>query len=178
MNRSEFLWWVGRIRDIRRLVCAALILASLPGCLGYATYRSQFPSEMRQMGVAVFGNETLYTGLEFDLTRAVQEEMTRRIGAPLVAEGDARVMLSGRLVEFSPREALTVGRGDIVIDRQAVAAAAVLLKNADGKVLYENPRISASVTYRPAAGQGEAKAYRDVLTELARRIALAILDRW
>ncbi len=161
-----------------RLFFVLVLSGSLTGCLGYQSYHGQFPPELQGLSVPVFGNDTFYTGLELDLTRAVQEEMTRRQGTSLVGAGAARAILTGRLVQFSPREALTVGRGDDVVDRQAVATAEITVRTTDGTALCENRRVTAAVTYRPALGQSEEKARQDVLKELARRIAISLLDRW
>lgn len=156
----------------------ALALLGAAGCLGYRTYRAAFPPDMQSLAVGVFENDTLYNGVEFELTRALQEELARRRGAPLASIGEARAVVSGRLVAFSPREALTVDRQDAVIDRQVVAAAAVTVTSVDGAVLYENPQIVASATYRPEAGQSEEEARRRAIAELARRIVFGMLDRW
>ena len=160
-----------------RVMAVLFSSAVLSGCLGYTSYRGEFAAQLAGLSVEVFENKTLYSGLEFDLTRAVQEEVTRRTGAPLAERSAARVVLSGRLTQFSPREALTIGRGDTVLDRQAVAAASVTLRGADGQVLYESAGISASVTYS-ASGGSEEVARQDVMKELARRIVFALLDRW
>lgn len=162
----------------RRILAAAALAASLSGCLGYRSYFGKFPPELRSLAIPVFANDTFYTGLEMDLTRAVQEEMTRRQGRRLAEASEAVATLTGRLVQFSPREALTVGRGDDVVDRQAVASAEITVRTADGRALLENLRVTAAVTYRPALGQSEEQARRDVLGELARRIAISLLDRW
>ena len=161
-----------------RALCILVVSGRLAGCLGYQSYHGEFPPELRGLSVPIFANDTFYTSLELDLTRAVQEEMTRRQGSSLAGAGSSRATLTGRLVQFSPREALTVGQGNEVVDRQAVASAEITVRTADGTALCENRRVTASVTYRPALGQSEEKARRDVLKELARRIAISLLDRW
>lgn len=161
-----------------RVPLSVFLALATSGCLGYRSYHGEFPPELRGLSVPVFANDTFYTGLELDLTRAVQEEMTRRQGASLVGAGSARATLTGRLVQFSPREALTVGRGDDVVDRQVVATAEITVRGSDGKALCENLRVTAAVTYRPALGQSEEKARQDALKELSRRIAISLLDRW
>ena len=150
----------------------------LSGCFGYGSYYRKYQEELSGLSVTVFANDTLYKGVEFDVTRGVQDELGRRKGSPLAAAQDARLLLEGRVVEYSPREARRIDRGNTVTERQLVVAVAVKLKDRDGKILYENARIAAAADYQISSGGGELEAHRLALRELARQVALGILDRW
>lgn len=162
--------------------CAGIVLLLLlSGCLGYRGYRKQLPPELAGLSVSIFENRTQYPGVEIDVTRRVKEEFRRRLGSAVASHGGEASkgpVLSGALVEYAPREAIAVERGGGVSERQVVVGASVRIATAEGKVLFETPRIAASATYRTASGGGEARARREAIEELARRVALAVLDRW
>lgn len=179
-RRGERYGYNARVSDRPRLALFAAWLAAVSlgaGCAGYRPYGDAFAPELANLSVEVFANDTLYSGAEFDLTQAVQDELTRRRGQPLAAPDRAEAVLRGRLVYVSPREVLTAGRGDQILERQVTAVASVEVHDRFGKLLHADGGVSASISYRPAAGESEEFARRAAFRELARRIALGLLDR-
>jgi hypothetical protein len=88
------------------LAATALLLPSCEGgghftILGYTT-RPNYDCNIKTVRLPIFKNRTLYRGLEFDLTRAVQRTIEARTTFKVVAEDQpADTELTGTIITFS-----------------------------------------------------------------------------
>ena len=80
------------------LASLIVVAISLSGC-GY-TVGNNFPRDIKTVSVPIFENQTNRRGIEFQLTEAVQKEITKRSHFKLARGMDADTRLTGKIVGF------------------------------------------------------------------------------
>jgi len=117
------------------------------------------------MSVKLLKNRTAESGLETTVTNAVIDELTRRRQDLVVGTKQAEGILSGTINRLSTA---TVARSGTLsaLERKAVLSASFVLKDPDGKVLWQRGGISAEQAYVVE----ESKA----ATEMNKRLAIGL----
>ena len=164
------------VRNVGLGMAAFGAAAVLAGC-GYTTgYR--MPDGVQRMFVPIFANETfpLRREIEYDLTRAVKQELELRSDVQLVSENDADARLDGTVVSF--REApLTEGPLDVEQETSIDVTVQVrLVRISDDRVLFEGP-IHDHATFSIIRGQSVADARAEAIQEIAERL-VSELEAW
>ncbi len=151
------------------------ILALLPlvGACGYSFGVEQFGSGVRSVAIEVVQNRTLRQGFEVPLTRAIQRSIARHTdvrptSSPQHADAVLRVSLDDiqgnvHVRGFNPpvREGL--------LDFQLT----VQLVDRQGEVLRER-KVRDQAEFRTAIGESEDSATAEALSDLGRKIVLAL----
>ena len=165
--RSRAWVWISAV--------VALWLGCASGC-GY-TLGYRLPEGMRRVSVPQFANQTfpLRREIEFDLTRAVRQEIELRSDAVLATRSGADGILEGTVLSF--REGvLTEGALDTVQESSVQVQVRIVLRTPDGNVLLDEI-ISDDVSFSTAAGESLEDARREAIDEIAERI-VATLEAW
>lgn len=166
---------VSRRSWLRSALIGGLGLA-LPGC-GYTVGRSYSP-ELRTVSVPVFENATFRRGIEFQLTEAVQKEITRRTPYRLARGPQADTRLTGKIVDVR-KDVLGETAQDDPRELQVTYLVRVSwedLRNGQLLAQQEVPIAPADVPLvgqaemAPEVGQSLATATQDAVDRLARRI--------
>lgn len=163
-------------RSWLRGVFAGGIGALLPGC-GYMVGQSYSP-ELRTVSVPIFENVTFRRGIEFQLTEAVQKEITRRTPYRLARGAEADTRLTGKIVDVR-KDVLGETAQDDPRELQVTYMVRVSwedLRNGQILAQQEVPIAPADVPLvgqaemAPEVGQSLATATQDAVDRLARRI--------
>lgn len=176
------------VREILLRVCPLLILAAvlitrLSGC-GY-TVGSSFRPDIRTVAVPIFQNDTFRTGVEFQLTEAIQKELQRR-GLRIAEEPYADTRLTGRIVEV--RKDL-LGESAFDDARELQVAFAVVIQWEDLRTsqyltdqnILLPPEDTRFITYgrvAPEIGQSLATAKEEAMDRMARTIVNRMEMPW
>lgn len=148
----------------------------LPGC-GYMVGQSYSP-ELRTVSVPIFENVTFRRGIEFQLTEAVQKEITRRTPYRLARGAEADTRLTGKIVDVR-KDVLGETAQDDPRELQVTYMVRVSwedLRNGQILAQQEVPIAPADVPLvgqaemAPEVGQSLATATQDAVDRLARRI--------
>lgn len=166
-------------RAFRRLTACAVTAAcaALSAC-GYTT-KSLVPEQYRTIAVPVFANETKRHDVEWELTRAVVEEIQGRTHLRVVGEDDAPdLVLRGRLKDA---EETTLSRSDYQRLREGAyflsAEVDVTDRRTNGAVV-KNRVVTERESYVPAVGEDVRTSRAEASRALAERIVRTLESSW
>lgn len=160
----------------RILGVGLLLLVVTTGC-GY-TLGYRMPADIDDVCVPTFANKTfpLRREIEFDLTRAVRQELQLRSDVNIVSRSNSDALLEGTVLSFQ-ESVLTEGPHDAVQDASIVVRVHVrLIRTADGSVLFDDI-ISDQQSYSILRGESVDDARFKAILSLARRIVVD-LEVW
>jgi len=154
------------------------------GC-GY-TLGNNFSGQWRTVDVPIFANETFRRGIEFQLTEAVQKEITRRTPYRLATGNNADTRLTGRIVD-AKKDVL----GETAFDDPRELQVSLMVRVTwddlrTGQVLatHELPLqpidvpLAAQSEFAPEIGQSLATANQDAVQQMAKRIVNMMEMPW
>lgn len=152
------------------------ISLSLTGC-GY-TVGNNFSRDIQSVSVPIFDNKTNRRGLEFQLTEAVQKEITKRSPYRLAKGTQADTRLTGSIESFR-KDPLGETRFDDVRESQVSLMVKVQWEDLrSGQVLAQqeiplSPEaipMTSQAEFSPEVGQSLATALDDANKSMARKI--------
>jgi hypothetical protein len=170
---------------IPRLGVGLLILAcTIIGC-GY-TVGTDFRQDIKTVAIPIFENETNRRGIEFQLTEAVQKEVTKRSQFRLAKGLEADTRLTGKIVGFrkdvlgetaqdDPRE-LQISL--MVKVRWEDLRTGTLLAEQELPLSPDAIPMSIQAEFSPELGQSLATAMDDALHSMARKIVNLMETPW
>ncbi len=149
------------------LAFMVLALTLLSSC-GYTT-RSLLPAGVNNIAVDVFGNDTFYREIEFQLTREITAELNQRAPVRVTRRRNADAILTGRIVSVS-RPTLVESNRNLVSEQAVVVQALVELRSAKtGKVLISFQRANRA-EFIVERGESLETAFDEALRDLAEDI--------
>ena len=163
------------------LVFLAVLLSG--GC-GYHFTGSgaKLPAGVRSVAIPIFGNQTLQTGIETDLTGALVDRFVSARQLTLTTQNEADAVLSGTVKTFiiSPA-AVTLGTQTATEYRATLTIEATFKRQEDGQVLWKGEmsewRNYPVVPSDPAATEANKKdAIRQASVLLANRLYELLLE--
>lgn len=170
------------LNDWVRLAFCLLIFA--PGC-GY-TVGNNFTRDIKTVAVPIFENDTNRRGLQFQLTEAVQSEITKRTPYRLAKGLDADTRLTGRITSVK-KNVLGETRFDDPRELQMTMMVEVRWEDMrTGQVLAQQeiplspdaiPMTSQS-EMAPEVGQSLATAMDESMQQMARKIVQLMEIPW
>lgn len=124
------------MRELRRVVVAAIALAVASCGYHLAGHPTTVPTTARTISIRRFSNPTRAYGLEHTLQRKVEEEFRRR-GTLRVVDENGDVVLSGavRRVATVP---VAFNTTDEAVQYQSLIQVSIKLTERGGRVLYQN----------------------------------------
>lgn len=165
------------------LLSSCCLLSTLPGC-GY-TLAQSFNRDIKTVAVPIFENTTNRRGLEFQLTEAVQSEITKRTPYRLAKGLEADTRLTGKIVGFR-KDVLGETRYDDPRELQISMMVEVRWEDLrTGQLLAQQEiplspdaiPLSTQSEMAPEIGQSLATAMDDSLHSMARRI-VNLMEAW
>ncbi len=146
------------------LPAVCLILAGLSGC-GYKS--TAYVNESNTIAVPVFDNQTTYRENEFELTRAVHNQIKTRTPLQLVAKPEsADLLLKGEIIDYKKPVAIE-GKLDVVLASEVVMTVKVtLIDQKTGKTLVDK-QYSARGDVIPSRQGDEATARARIYEEIS-----------
>lgn len=166
------------------VVICGLLAVLLSGC-GYMVGQN-YSAQWRTIDVPIFENNTFRRGIEYQLTEAVQKEITRRTPYRLATGGDADTRLTGRIVDVR-KDVLGETRFDDPRELQISLLVRVTWEDRrTGQVLatQELPLqpvdvpLAAQTEFAPEVGHSLATGMNDAVNQMARRIVNMLEMPW
>ncbi len=154
------------------------------GC-GY-TVGKNFTRDIKTVAVPIFENRTNRRGIEFQLTEAIQNEITKRSPYRLAKGLDADTRLTGKIVSFR-KDVLGETRFDDPRELQLSLMVEVTWEDLrSGQVLAQqeiplNPEsipMTAQAEFSPEVGQSLATGLDDAFKQMARKIVNLMEIPW
>lgn len=164
---------------------AIAILSIAPSGCGY-TVNSDFRQDIKSVAIPYFENDTNRRGIEFQLTEAVQKEVTKRSQFRLAKGLDADTRLTGKIVGFRKDGLGETAQDDL---RELQISMMVKVRWEDlrtGQLLAEQEMpltpdqlsLSSQAEFAPELGQSLATAMDDGLRMTARKIVNLMETPW
>jgi outer membrane lipopolysaccharide assembly protein LptE/RlpB len=165
------------------VLCLAVLCAFTTGC-GYHTagHANLLPSDLRVIAVPAFINQTQTYKIEQMLTSAVVQEFDTRTKYHVVADSSsADATLHGTVLAASTTPLTydsSTGRASTVL---VVVSMSVVLTDAKGRVLYQNPSYVFREQYQVSQElstffEEDSPAFRRLSGEFARTLVSNILE--
>ena len=149
----------------RILIILVLFLA---GC-GY-TSRSLIEQNVRSIYVPIFDNETFRRGLEFNLTRAIKEEILYRTQLKIVDKRHADTILTGTIKEVQENVLIENPDAQVVESRVTVKVVIAWEDQRTGRFLMKKRAVSAAAEFIATRDEdvefGEIEAFSDLATKV------------
>ncbi|MCQ4573761.1 MAG: LPS assembly lipoprotein LptE [Candidatus Brocadiales bacterium] len=157
----------------RILIILVLFLA---GC-GY-TSRSLIEQNVRSIYVPIFDNETFRRGLEFNLTRAIKEEILYRTQLKIVDKRHADTILTGKIKEV--QENVLIENPDAVVVESRVTVTVVISweDQRTGRFLMNNRAVSAAAEFIATRDEDVEFGEIEAFTDLAAKVVNLMERNW
>ncbi len=158
-------------------VCLTVVTLLLSGC-GYST-GSLVSREYGSVYVPIWENHTFRRGLEFRLTRALQQEVERKTHLKLTTEDRADTKLSGEIVDFEQR-VVTEDLLDEPVEIQVKVVVSFRWEDLrTGETIVREARLAHTGEAIPGRGEtGEGQAAAEAFQDLAEQIVEKMESGW
>jgi hypothetical protein len=164
-------------RLLSRAALAAAAAFALAAC-GYTT-GSLVPDGYRTIAVPIFANETRRHDLEWEVTRAVVEEIQARTPLRVVDRDQSPdLTLSGVLRDVDESVSSRLARQRIRESDVFVSADVTITDRKSGKTLVEKQRVTEREAFVPELGEDVRTARQEAVRALAERIARTLESAW
>lgn len=149
-----------------------LLLMGLAGCYSFHSGRLPF----KTIGVPVAANATGDYRLPDLVTKSVLTAITRDGSVKQAEPENAEGVMAIEIKSYS-RDPLKYSAQEVISEYKLTITAAVSVKNNQGKVLWENPALSAWSTYLPDQEE-ESVGIGKVSDKLAEEIVRQAFENW
>ncbi|MCP4365086.1 MAG: LptE family protein [Planctomycetes bacterium] len=148
---------------------ALLIVASLLSGCGY-TSRSLLEQNVRSIYIKIFDNETFRRDLEFDLTKAIKEEILLRTRLKVVDKKHADSILFGSIETVTERVLIESPDAEVIESSVSTTVRFSWTDQRTGRAIIDKHKVAASaefiVTKNEDVGIGEQKAFVNVARKI------------
>jgi hypothetical protein len=166
------------------IICALLVPLACAGCgyhwsgdasgvePGYA-WKGLYRGDVKTVAVPIFVNRTFYRGVEFDLSKAVINELEMRTPYKVAPRERADTLLEGEIIGVSVR---TLSRNEFnALPQEQLYIVNVNFTWKDlrsGKILATRHNFEQTAPYYPTLGEGQFAGNQENIE----RLALAIVE--
>ena len=158
---------------LRQLICVAFVFVLVSGC-GY-TQKSLFSHKINTIYISVFENNTFVRGIEFDIAKAVKDEIMSRTSLRIVQKDSADVIMTGE-IGGSAQAALSQSRDNIVESSVSISASVTLLDTRTGRSMGGGAGGGAS--FIVDRGENVQSATEEAIANLARVLVDNLEEEW
>lgn len=113
---------------------AGLLLLLLLGGCGYATGRI-VPAKVQKVGVEVFENDSMLRDIEVPFHQELSRSIRDLIAVPIVAPGDADVIVRGRILDYRRRDGVRNSDNQLLETSVQILAKAELVNRHTGEII-------------------------------------------
>lgn len=148
----------------------------LTGC-GY-TSRSLLEQNVRSIYVPIFDNKTFRRGLEFELTKAVKEEILFKTRLKLEDKDRAETVLLGRITDIKERVLIENPDAEVVESSVTIHVQFSLEDQRTGRTIIKNTDVATTAEFIARRNEdvkiGEVEAFVDI----AEKIINLMEEKW
>ncbi len=149
------------------MIVLILGVFALTSC-GYST-GSMMPSGVDRVAVDVFGNDTYYREIEFQLTRELTSELRQRAPLKITRRRNADAVLTGRIINVT-RPTLVETTGNLVSEQAVIVQAQVELRRLSDDKILASFKIANRAEFVVERGESLQTAFDESLRDLAEDI--------
>jgi hypothetical protein len=160
---------------LKQLICVAFVFVLASGC-GYSQ-KSLISRKINSIYIPIFDNNTFRRGLEFELTKAVKDEIMSRTSLRIVQKDSADTILSGTLRDVK-ESALSQSSDNIVESRVYIYADITLSDRRTERVLISKSNLSGAAEFLVKRGENVQSATEEGIANLAKIIVNNLEEEW
>ena len=158
---------------LRQLICVAFVFVLVSGC-GYSQ-KSLISRKINSIYITTFENNTFMRGIEFDIAKAVKDEIMSRTSLRIVQKDSADVIMTGE-IGGSAQAALSQSRDNIVESSVSISASVTLLDTRTGRSMGGGAGSGAS--FIVDRGENVQSATEEAIANLARVLVGNLEEEW
>ncbi len=157
----------------RQLICVAFVFVLVSGC-GYSQ-KSLIDRKINTIYISIFENNTFVRGIEFDIAKAVKDEIMSRTSLRIVQKDSADVIMTGE-IGGSAQAALSQSKDNIVESSVSISASVTLLDTRTGRSMGGGAGGGAS--FIVDRGENVQSATEEAIAFLARDLVNQLEEEW
>jgi len=154
-----------------------LILASFMASCGY-TSRSLIDQNVQSVYVPIFDNDTFRRDLEYDLTKAIKEEILFRTQLKIVDEKHADTILTGILKDVQENVLIENPDAVTIESRVNVFVQFSWLDQRTGRILIDKQNVAASAEFIATRNEDVRTGEIEAFVNTARKIINLMERKW
>ena len=158
---------------LRQLICVAFVFVLVSGC-GYSQ-KSLIDRKINTIYISIFENNTFVRGIEFDIAKAVKDEIMSRTSLRIVQKDSADIIMTGE-IGSSAQAALSQSRDNIVESSVSISASVTLLDTRTGRSMGGGAGGGAS--FIVDRGENVQSATEEAIANLARVLVDNLEEEW
>ncbi|MDQ1273134.1 MAG: hypothetical protein QG591_1764 [Planctomycetota bacterium] len=159
--------------------CLALLflfMTSLVSC-GYSS-KSLLRSNVRSIYVPIFDNNTFRRGYEFDLTKAVRDQILLRTRLNIVDKDEADSILFGKITSVDENVLIENTRDNIVESRVSVGIEIRWVDRRTGRTIVERKNIRRQTEFIVGRSETLTSSSSEAFVKVAQNIVDAMEEDW
>ena len=157
----------------RQLICVAFVFVLVSGC-GYSQ-KSLIDRKINTIYISIFENNTFVRGIEFDIAKAVKDEIMSRTSLRIVQKDSADVIMTGE-IGGSAQAALSQSRDNIVESSVSISASVTLLDTRTGRTMGGGA--GGGAAFIVDRGENVQSATEEAIANLARVLVDNLEEEW
>ncbi len=162
--------------SLGQLMCFMILFATISGC-GYSS-KSLYDRNISSIYIPIFDNTTFRRGLEFELTKAVKDEIMNRTSLRIVQKDSADTILHGEIVDVTENVLIQNNVDDIVESRYTISVDVKLVDRRTERTLFEESGLKESAEFIVNRGENINTAAAEDITRLAESIVNHLEENW
>lgn len=174
-RKKKFLW-DNTIISFAYLTLLFLFIASLGSC-GYSS-KSLLRSNVRSIYVPIFDNNTFRRGYEFDLTKAVRDQILLRTRLNIVDKNEADSILFGKITSVDENVLIENTRDNIVESRVSVGIEIRWVDRRTGRTIVERKNIRRPTEFIVSRNETLTSSSNEAFVKVAQGIVDAMEEDW
>ncbi|NUN22121.1 MAG: LptE family protein [Candidatus Jettenia caeni] len=157
---------------------ALLLLFVIPmgGC-GYSS-KSLLRSNVRSVYIPIFDNDTFRRGFEFDLTKAIRDQILMRTPLNIVNKDEADSVLFGKITNVYENVLIEDTRDNIVESKVTIGLEIRWVDKRTGRVIVERKNIHAPAEFIVRRNETLTSASNEAFVRVARSVVEAMQEDW
>ncbi|MCP4252051.1 MAG: hypothetical protein GY775_01365 [Candidatus Scalindua sp.] len=175
---KKLMIWTGRDNRFSfiQFACVLFIFALISGC-GYTT-KSLISHKINSVYIPIFGNSTFRSGLEFDLTTALKDEIMSKTKLRIAKKDDADTILTGKIVKVTEGVITSNARDNIIENQVTITVNIAFADRRTGRTLMSMNGLSDRAEYIVTRGENIKTATQECLEGLAEKIVYQLEEKW
>lgn len=162
--------------SISHITSIMIIIAVITGC-GYSS-KSLISHNISSIYIPIFDNTTFRRGLEFDLTKAVKNEIMSRTNLRIAEKEIADTILYGQINNVTENVLIQNRRDDIVESTFTIFVDIKLVDRRTGRTLVEKSSLHETAEFVVNRGENINSAADEGLVQLAETIVSNLEEMW
>ncbi len=175
---KQLIIWtsLGNRISFRQFTCMLVLFALISGC-GYTT-KSLISRNINSVYIPIFGNFTFRSGLEFNLTTALKDEIMSRTRLRIAGKDDADTILTGKIVTVTEGASSSNAFDNLVESSISITVNISLADRRTGRLLMSVKGLTGTGAIIITRGETINTGIQEAMERLATKIVYQLEEKW